>query len=120
MTRDHTQDFLTIPLSKGCFAKLSREDKDLTEKLDPKNPMRMKPVKYSAVSNGKKDFAVRSEPGNNKKKVYLAREIMERILERPLIPGEIVSLIDHSAPHGVLDYTRANLKLKITNTHKKL
>jgi len=85
-----------INLSKGAVAIVSSEDWDFVAQY-----------KWSAVGT-KNVYAVRSEPGNNRVKVYLAREILARKLGRDLRPGEVVCW--HSP--NTLDCRRENLEPK--------
>lgn len=64
--------------------------------------------KWSAVRTKYRTYAIRSEKGNNKKKIHLAREIMARIIGRDLAKGETVR---HKNKNS-LDCTRDNLILK--------
>lgn len=109
MKKNDTNPVHIITLSRGLETKVSYLDRDLTE---------VKKYKYSAVSNGYKIYAVRSEAGNNKKKIYLAREIMQRILgdDFPLIKGDIVIHLDGDP----LNNTRANLDCPKANNRKTI
>lgn len=97
MSINDNESFLILKLSRGLVARVSSEDVEFTK------------YKYSVVSNGHKDYAVRSEPGNNNKKIYLAREIMQRILgDTPLLKGDIVRHRDNNP----LNNKRSNLYIQ--------
>lgn len=91
-------DRFTIELSKGRFqACVSLEDAPYVQQYT-----------WSAVKTKYRTYAVRSEKGNNKKKLHLAREIMVQILGRDLLAGESVRHKNKDS----LDNTRENLELK--------
>lgn len=94
MIDNDIEDVLILPLSRGKVARISSKDAELAQ------------FKYSCVGDGSRIYAVRSEKGDNKKKIYLAPEIMQRILgDFPMIKGDIVIHIDGNR----LNNTRANL-----------
>lgn len=103
MTTDNNEDVFIIQLSRGLTTKVSSEDADLAQ------------FKFSAVNNGHKVYAVRSEPGNNTHKLYLGREIAARILGRELVKGEIVKYVDKNP----LNNRRTNIIIKTTNNPKQ-
>lgn len=58
-------------------------------------------------SSGKNKYVQRMTTGTNRKTIQIHRIIMERILKRPLVKGELVDHIDQNA----LNNLRANLRL---------
>jgi hypothetical protein len=64
--------------------------------------------KWTAVKTKYRVYAVRSEKGDNKKKVHLSRDIMARMIGRALVKGETVR---HKNKNS-LDCRRDNLILK--------
>jgi hypothetical protein len=104
LTNDTVSQVVTpikIPLSKGKYYAL----------VSPEHAEHVKQFTWSAVANkdGTRVYALRSEPGNNKKKIQLSHEIMALIEGRPLLPGESVR---HRRRGSSLDYTKDNLILK--------
>lgn len=93
-------DFIALPdtnkisLSKGYVALVSPEDWDF-----------VLGHKWSAVGV-KNVYAVRSKPGDNRVKIYLAREILARKLGLGLRPGETVCFVNGNS----LDCRRENLE----------
>jgi hypothetical protein len=89
---------IEIRLSKGRFiAFVSPEDAEYVSRFV-----------WSAVTTKYQTYGVRSEKGNNKKKIQLSREIMERMIGRALVKGETVRHKNRDS----LDNTRDNLILK--------
>lgn len=85
-----TDKCITIPLTQGYTTKISIEDKDLAS------------LKWCAwVINGRA-YAVKSHPSRR-----IHREILERILGRELVKGEICDHIDNDS----LNNCRDNLRL---------
>lgn len=103
MTNDTNSDELTtITLTKGYETFVDSQDSDLAD------------LNWCVcVSKTRKTvYAYRAIPGNNKKKEYLGRRIMAKIMERDLMPGETVCYKNKNS----LDNRRENLEIKIRNT----
>jgi hypothetical protein len=90
---------LVIPLTKGYETSISAQDFKFAEQ------------KWCACVGRKRVYAYRAERGNNKKKIYLGRAILEVMLGRPLIKGESCHYIDNNPLNNV----RSNLQLKSSN-----
>lgn len=101
MTTDdtHLKDAMTIPLTKGYETSISTQDFKFAES------------KWCACVGRKRVYAYRAEKGNNKKKIYLGRAILEEMLGRPLMKGESCLYLDGNS----LNNARENLRLKISN-----
>jgi hypothetical protein len=102
---------ITIKLSRGFTAVISAIDKDLAY-----DAAQNKDVKWSACVGRKRIYAYRSQPGNNKVKLYLGREVLRRVLGRDLEPGESC----HFKNDNPLDCTRDNVELLKRNTRSKV
>lgn len=94
------------PLSNERAIKFS--NCDLPALISPEDAEYVQQFKWSAVRNGPRIYAVRSEKGNNKKKIQLSRDIMKRMIGRDLSKDETVR---HKNKNS-LDNTRDNLILK--------
>lgn len=84
----------SIDLTKGLFARIDLVDLDLDN------------LTWTASETGDKVYALRRDPAT-RKPILMHRVIMQRILGRPLAPGEIV---DHKDDCGI-NNNRANLRL---------
>lgn len=90
---------ITMNLSKSFQAVISPEDAALAD------------CKWCACVGRKRVYAYRAERGNNKKKLYLGRVILEAMLGRPLTKGESCLYVDGNP----LNNLRENLSLKSSN-----
>jgi hypothetical protein len=89
---------VTINIAKGRYAaEVSPEDKEYAEQFT-----------WGAAKRGLHIYPVRSVKGDNKIKVYLARDIMKRMIGRDLVRGETVRHKNKIS----LDCSRDNLILK--------
>lgn len=95
-----------IPLSNEQAIKFSNCDLPALVSLEDAEYVQQ--FKWSAIKTQYRTYAIRSTPGNNKKKIYLARDIMSRMIGRDLLRGETVR---HKNDNS-LDCTRDNLILK--------
>lgn len=86
---------VTIPLTKGYSTIVSWEDRDLFD------------IKWCVMTPRNIQYAMTSVLGNNKKKLYLHRVILERIIGRKLVRSEQVDHIDGNG----LNNRRDNLRL---------
>ena len=95
-TQEFTPDYIVIQLTKGQSTWISPEDADLAN------------IKWQA--NGGSDrsrYACRQNPEHKSQKEYLHRVILERLLSRPLLKGEVVDHINMNK----LDNRRENLRV---------
>ncbi len=101
MTTDNSKPHVpetqpVITLTQGQFALIDTEDSDLGFKY-----------RYHAVLKQSGFYAARNSTKGNRRTIYLHSEILERMIERPLLKGELCDHINGNT----LDNRRANLRL---------